>query len=72
MAEVESFKVKVEAALRVVMKHAVTGHDEGEDTTDGLWHTYCNEPDHALRILADAGLSVVNEYTLRRVLDNKA
>lgn len=45
--------------LKELMKHSVTGHvqtryDNGEKKDFG-YHSFCNDPQHALKIINDAG-----------------
>jgi hypothetical protein len=73
MAEVERFEEKVRQALRDVMRHAVSGHAVDElgrlNQHNSAFNTFCNNPDHALHILAEAGLRPVNAAIADRLLD---
>ena len=74
MAEVLRFEDKVRDAMRAVMKHAVAGH--GEDTLAGLnahngkFNTFCNDPQHALDIFHEAGITPMNTAIVERYLDS--
>lgn len=64
MNEVERFEEKVRQAMKDVMAHAVGGHSrEGASYT-----TFCNDPAHALDILAGAGIRPVNDKQVSRLL----
>jgi non-ribosomal peptide synthetase component E (peptide arylation enzyme) len=66
MAEVQRFEEKVQEALRAVMKHAVAGHDK-----NGTSYTaFCNDGEHALAILRDAGITPMNTAIVERYLDS--
>lgn len=75
MATVTKFEDKVKEALSAVMKHAVTGHPErlyGTAVSVGYGethHTFCNDADHALHILAEAGIKPVNASTVDKLFD---
>ena len=72
MAQVERFEDKVKEALADVMKHAVAGHDSTEGSVPGAqggYHRFCTNADHALHILAEAGIRPVNDAVAARYLD---
>jgi hypothetical protein len=76
MMKVDKFEDKVKQALGAVMKHAVEGHAfksraVGISSVSG-YHNYCNNPDHALHILAEAGLRPVNDAQITRMLNEQA
>lgn len=58
----ETFKDKVDAAISAVMKHAIKGDE------DHGYNLYCGNPEHALAILAEHGLSVMNTAQVSRAL----
>ena len=64
MANVTRFEEVVKAALQEVMKHAVAGHAN----TQGF-NTFCNDPQHALDILRDAGITPMNTHIVENLLD---
>lgn len=65
MSEAKTFKDKVDIALRDVMRHAVAGDEKDAS------HTFCNSADHALHILAEHGLTLMNAHVAAHILDNQ-